>query len=70
MEQRQALAGFALSAVLYALALPLTAPEPELCRDPVEAAAFAQHTSAVRCDAARARVSALREPARTRNNFV
>ncbi len=64
MEQRQALAGFALSAALFALALPVPAPEPGACLHPSESAAIAQHTTAVRCDAAQARVGEIRGPAR------
>ncbi len=64
MEQRQALAGFALSAVLFVLALPFPAPEPRGCRNPIESAAVAQHTTAVRCEAPPARVEEIRGPAR------
>jgi len=64
MEQRQALAGFALSAVLFALALPVPFREPDLCRNPIESAAVAQHTSAVRCEAPQTRAKEIRGPAR------
>jgi hypothetical protein len=64
MEQRQVLAGLALSAALFALAFPLPSTEPKLCRNPVEAAAVAQHTSAVRCEAPQARAGEIRGPAR------
>jgi hypothetical protein len=64
MEQRQALAGFALSAVLFALALPVPSPEPAGCRNPMEAAAVAQHTTAVRCAITETRASEIRGPAR------
>jgi len=68
MEQRQALAGFALSALLFALALPASTPstpEPELCREPAEFAAVARHTTAVRCEAPRAHARPIRGPARS-----
>jgi len=64
MEQRQALAGFALSAALFALSLPVPAPEPEVCLNPIESAAIAQHTTAVRCETTQARAGAIRGPAR------
>ena len=64
MEQRQALAGFALSGVLFALALPVPSAEPELCRNPMESAAVEQHTAAVRCQASQARAGEIRGPAR------
>jgi hypothetical protein len=64
MEQRQALAGFALSAALFTLALPTPSPEPRLCRNPVESAAVGQHTAAVRCQGLQARAGEIRGPAR------
>jgi len=64
MEQRQALAGFALSAALFALALPIPSPEPEECLNPIESAAVAQHTAAVRCEAPQVRAAEIRGPAR------
>ncbi len=64
MEQRQALAGFALSGVLFALALPIPSSEPKLCRNPMESAAVEQHTAAVRCQDPRARAGEIRGPAR------
>ena len=64
MEQRQALAGFALGGVLFALALPVPSTEPKLCRNPMESAAVEQHTAAVRCQAPQARAGEIRGPAR------
>ncbi len=64
MEQRQALAGFALSGVLFALALPIPLIEPEPCRNPTESAAVEQHTAVVRCQAPQARAGEIRGPAR------
>ncbi len=64
MQQRQALAGFALSAALFALAVPVPAPESEECLDPIESAAVAQHTAAVRCEAPQVRAVEIRGPAR------
>ncbi len=64
MEQRQALAGFALGGVLFALALPVPSHEPKLCRNPMESAAVEQHTAAVRCQAPQARAGEIRGPAR------
>lgn len=64
MEQRQALAGFALSVALFALALPVPSPEPIGCRTPMESAAVAQHTTAVRCEPSQTRMNAIRGPAR------
>jgi hypothetical protein len=64
MEQRQALAGFALSAALFVLALPAPSPEPGLCRNPMELAAVEQHTAAVRCQGTQARGGEIRGPAR------
>ncbi|MBW2543410.1 MAG: helix-hairpin-helix domain-containing protein [Deltaproteobacteria bacterium] len=64
MEQRQALAGFALSAALFALAVPVTSSESEDCLDPTESAAVAQHTTAVRCETAQVRAAEIRGPAR------
>jgi hypothetical protein len=64
MEQRQALAGFALSAVLFVLAFPAPTPEWEACLDPTESVRVAQHTAAVRCEAAPVRAAEIRGPAR------
>jgi competence protein ComEA len=64
MEKRQALAGFALSGVLFALALHVPSIEPRLCRNPTESAAVEQHTTVVRCDAPRSRAGEIRGPAR------
>ena len=64
MEQRQALAGFVLSGALFVLALPVSSPEPKLCRDPVESAAVDQHTAAVRCQSPPTRAREIRGPAR------
>jgi len=64
MEQRQALAGFALSAALFVLALPAFSPEPRLCRNPIELAAVEQHTVAVACQGPQARGGEIRGPAR------
>jgi len=64
MEQRQALAGFALSAALFAAALPFPSSEPDRCRNPVESAAVAQHTTSVRCAATRTHLAEIRGPAR------
>jgi hypothetical protein len=64
MEQRQALAGFALSVVLFALAVPVPSPEPEECLNPIESAVVAQHTAVVRCEAPQARAAEIRGPAR------
>jgi competence protein ComEA len=64
MEKRQTLAGFALSGVLFALALPVPTIEPRLCRNPMESAAVEQHTTVVRCDAPRSRAGEIRGPAR------
>ncbi len=64
MEQRQALAGFALSAALFALALPTRTGAPQLCAAPVEAMAVEGHTVAVRCDGLGAQAGAVRGPAR------
>ncbi len=64
MEQRQALAGFTLSGVLFALALPIPLIEPEPCRNPTESAAVEQHTAVVRCQASQARAGEIRGPAR------
>jgi hypothetical protein len=64
MEKRQALAGFALSGVLFALALPVPSIEPERCHNPVESAAVEQHTAAVRCQVPEARAGEIRGPAR------
>ena len=64
MEQRQALAGFALSGVLFALALPIPLIEPDPCRNPVELAAVEQHTAVVRCQGPQARAGEIRGPAR------
>ncbi len=64
MEQRQALAGFALSGVLFALALPVPSTEPKPCRNPIELAAVEQHTAVVRCQAPQARAGEIRGPAR------
>jgi competence protein ComEA len=65
MEQRQALAGFALSAALFALALPFPSAEAEVCRNPTESEAVAQHTSAVRCETPQAQAREIRGPARS-----
>lgn len=64
MEQRQALAGFALSAALFALAIPVPSPEPDACLDPIESATVAQHTTAVWCETTPARAEEIRGPAR------
>jgi len=64
MEQRQALAGFALSSALFVLALPAPSPGTKLCRNPIELAAFEQHTVAVRCQTPQARAGEIRGPAR------
>jgi competence protein ComEA len=64
MEQRQALAGFALSVALFALALPVHHYEPSLCRNPVESAAVEQHTVAVACQDLPAHAEEIRGPAR------
>ena len=64
MEQRQALAGFALSGVLFVLALPVPSSETELCDNPVESAAAEQHTAVVRCQAPQTRAGEIRGPAR------
>ena len=64
MEQRQALAGFALSGALFVLALPAPSREPMLCRKPVESSAVEQHTVAVRCQTPQARAAEIRGPAR------
>ena len=64
MEQRQALAGFALSGALFVLALPAPSREPNLCRNPIESSAVEQHTVAVRCQIPQARAGAIRGPAR------
>ena len=64
MEQRQALAGFALSGALFVLALPTPSCEPRLCRNPVESEAVEQHTVAVRCQTQQARAGEIRGPAR------
>jgi competence ComEA-like helix-hairpin-helix protein len=64
MEQRQALAGFALSGVLFALALAVPSAEPRSCRNPMELAAVEQHTTVVRCQAPQARAGEIRGPAR------
>jgi hypothetical protein len=64
MEQRQALAGFALSAALFALAVPVPTPEWEECLNPTESADIAQHTATVRCEAPQLRAAEIRGPAR------
>jgi hypothetical protein len=64
MEQRQALAGFALSGALFVLALPSPSSEPKLCRHPIEASAIEQHTVAVRCQTPQAHGREIRGPAR------
>jgi hypothetical protein len=64
MEQRQAMAGFALSGALFVLALPAPSREPRLCRNPIESSAVEQHTVAVRCQTPRARAGGIRGPAR------
>jgi len=64
MEQRQALAGFALSGALFVLALPIASVEPKPCRNPMESVAIEQHTVAVRCQDLQARVGEIRGPAR------
>ncbi len=64
MEQRQALAGFALSSALFVLALPAPSFEPKLCRNPMESVAVEQHTTAVRCETPQTRARELRGPAR------
>jgi len=64
MEQRQALAGFALSGALFVLALPIPSSAPKLCRDPVELAAVGPHTAVVRCDARPAGAGRIRGPVR------
>jgi competence ComEA-like helix-hairpin-helix protein len=64
MEQRQALAGFALSAALFVLALPVPSPKPGLCRNPTESSVVALHTVAVRCQSPQAREGEIRGPAR------
>jgi hypothetical protein len=64
MEQRQALAGFALSGALFVLALPVPSLAPRLCRNPIESLAIEQHTAAVRCQTPLARTGEIRGPAR------
>jgi competence protein ComEA len=64
MEQRQALAGFALSVALFVLALPAPSRELRLCDNPIESAAVDQHTAVVRCQAPQARAGEIRGPAR------
>ncbi|MFV1978940.1 MAG: ComEA family DNA-binding protein [Myxococcota bacterium] len=64
MEQRQALAGFALSGALFVLALPSPSSEPKLCRHPIESSSIEQHTVAVRCQTPQARGREIRGPAR------
>jgi hypothetical protein len=64
MEQRQTLAGLALSVALFVLALPAPSPELRLCRNPTESAAVEQHTAAVRCQDPQARAGEIRGPAR------
>ncbi|HEX9815180.1 MAG TPA: helix-hairpin-helix domain-containing protein [Myxococcota bacterium] len=64
MEQRQAVAGFALSAALFALAFPLPSSEPKGCRNPMESVAVAQHTTVVRCEAPQEHTGEIRGPAR------
>ncbi len=64
MEQRQALAGFALSVALFVLALPTPSREPRLCDNPIESVAVDQHTTVVRCQAPQARAGEIRGPAR------
>jgi hypothetical protein len=64
MEQRQALAGFALSGALFVLALPVASGDLKLCRNPMESAAIEQHTVAVRCQGLQARSGEIRGPAR------
>jgi hypothetical protein len=64
MEQRQALAGFALSGALFVLALPVASVELKLCRNPMESAVIEQHTVAVRCQTPQARGGEIRGPAR------
>ena len=60
MEQRQALAGFALSAALFALAVPVPTPDWEECLNPTESTDVAQHTAAVRCEAPQVRAAEIR----------
>jgi competence protein ComEA len=64
MEQRQALAGFALSGALFVLALPVASVEPKPCRNPMESTAIEQHTVAVRCQDLQTRAGEIRGPAR------
>jgi hypothetical protein len=64
MEQRQALAGFALSGALFVLAFPAPSFEPRLCRNPIEVSAVEHHTVAVRCQTPQARAGEIRGPAR------
>jgi len=64
MEQRQAMAGFALSGALFVLALPTPSREPNLCDNPIESVAADHHTVVVRCQAPQARAGEIRGPAR------
>ena len=64
MEQRQALAGFALSGALFVLAFPAPSPEPKPCRNPTESAAVEQHTVTVLCQTPQTGAGEIRGPAR------
>lgn len=64
MEKGRALAGFVLSGLLFALALPASPPAERPCRNPIEEASTEGHTIAVRCDAVSDRAGMVRGPAR------
>ena len=64
MGNDRALAGFVLSGLLFALALPGSPPARNSCRNPIEVAAIDGHTAAVRCDADARQAGELRGPAR------
>jgi len=64
MEHDSALAGFVLSGLLFALALPGSPPARRACRNPIEISAVDRHTAAVRCDADAGQAGKLRGPVR------
>jgi competence ComEA-like helix-hairpin-helix protein len=64
MEERRTLAGFALSAALFALAIPQPPPHLRPCQNPVEAAARDGQTTEVVCIAAGKMGAEVRGPAR------
>ncbi len=64
MEHDRALAGFVLSGLLFAIALPGSPPARYACRNPVEVAAVDGYTTAIRCDADARQAGNLRGPAR------